>query len=141
MNAAFFDTNIVFYAAQSDCDEPHKRDYARQLLQTRNITTSTQVMMEIYSALRRNLHYGPDEAQFWVETLKEENVVTLSANDVSEAIRMARRFELSQWDSLILRAAGNAGLDIVYSEDMSHGETYGSVRVCNPFVEDFLDAA
>ena len=141
MNAAFFDTNIVFYAADSDCDEPHKRDYARQLLQTRNITVSTQVMMEIYAALRKQLHYGPDEAHHWVETLKGENVVALSANDVSEAILMARRFDISHWDSLILRAASNAGLDVVYSEDMSHGQTYGSVRVCNPFIEDFLAAA
>ena len=138
MSAAFFDTNIIVYAADSTAEEPTKRDAARRLMQTRSITISTQVMLELYGALRRKLGYSSDAADDWVRTLKDETIVTLMPTDVLGAIATARRYDISHWDGLILVAAEKAGLDLVYSEDLNHGQTYGKVRVCNPFIEDFL---
>jgi predicted nucleic acid-binding protein len=60
------------------------------------------------------------------------------SGDILQAIAIARRHDISHWDGLILVAAEKAGLDIVYTEDLNHGQTYGRVRVCNPFIEDFL---
>jgi len=136
VSAAFFDTNIIFYAA--DTDSPEQDHMARTLLRSRVITVSTQVMLETYGALRRKLAYGPEDATAWVQTLKNEIVISLSPQDVLDGIMIARRYDLSHWDGLILRAAESANLDIIYSEDMNHGQIYGSVRVCNPFKEDFL---
>ena len=138
MSAAFFDTNIILYAADSDCPDRHKHDTARRLMRSRVITVSTQVMLETYSVMRRKLAYGPDVATQWIATLKDEIVVTTGAQDVVSGIMKARRFELSHWDGMILHSAEMAGVDVVYSEDMSHGQHYGPVRVCNPFIEDFL---
>ena len=138
MSAAFFDTNIIAYAADSSTGEPAKRDLARHLMQTRTMTISTQVMVELYGVLRRKLAYGADAAANWVGTLQDETVVVLSPGDIIEAIQSAGRHGISHWDALILVAASRAGLEIVYSEDLSHGQTYDDVRVCNPFIEDFL---
>lgn len=138
MSAAFFDTNIIAYAADSAALEPGKRDTARQLMQSRSITISTQVMLELYAVLRRKLFYSADAAAFWVRGLNDETVVTLTPSDVLRAIESARRFDISHWGGLILMATEKAGLDLVYTEDLNHGQTYGSVRVCNPFIEDFL---
>ena len=135
MNAAFFDTNIIVYAADS-ADE--KRDQARQLMQTRSIATSTQVMMELYSVLRKKLAYSADAAMQWVQTLQHDDIVTLSPNDVIQAIQTARRHDISHWDGLIVVAAERAGTDLLYTEDLNHGQSYDKVRVCNPFIEDFL---
>ena len=66
------------------------------------------------------------------------DIVALSPGDIIEAIQSASRHGISHWDALVLVAASRAGLEIVYSEDLSHGQTYGDVRVCNPFIEDFL---
>lgn len=138
MNAAFFDTNIVAYAADTAAPDEAKRDLARQLMQTREITTSTQVMMELYQVLRRKLAFGAEAALEWVQTLQKDNVVTVSPADVIQAIEMSGRHNISHWDGLILVAAQRAELEIVYTEDLNHGQVYGPVRICNPFLEDFL---
>jgi hypothetical protein len=36
------------------------------------------------------------------------------------------------WDALVVQAAQVAGAEILYSEDLSDGQTYGTVRVINP---------
>ncbi|MCQ0986839.1 PIN domain-containing protein [Jiella marina] len=138
MSAAFFDTNIIVYAADTASPDPVKRDAARRLMQIRQIVTSTQVMLELYSVLRRKLAYGADAAMQWVRTLQDDDVVALAPSDVIEALQTAHRHDISHWDGLIIVAAARAGLDLVYSEDLNHGQTYGDVRVCNPFIEDFL---
>jgi predicted nucleic acid-binding protein len=138
VSAAFFDTNVIAYAAGSAEEEKAKRDAARNLMQTRSITISTQVMLELYGVLRKKLAYSADAASEWVQTLQGDTVVSLTAADVLGAIAIARRYDISHWDGLILVAAENAGLDLVYTEDLNHGQTYGKVRVCNPFIEDFL---
>lgn len=138
MSAAFFDTNIIAYAADSAGPEPAKRDAARHLMQSRSIAISTQVMLELYGVLRRKLAYSAEAALDWVRALEGDMVVTLTPQDVVSAIALARRYDISHWDGLILIAADKAGLELVYSEDLNHGQTYGNVRVCNPFIEDFL---
>ncbi|MBO0903253.1 PIN domain-containing protein [Jiella sonneratiae] len=138
MNAAFFDTNIIVYAADTLASDVAKRDKARQLMQIRQIVTSTQVMMELYGVLRKKLAYGADAALAWVIALQGDDVVTMSPSDVIDALQVAHRYDISHWDALILTAAARAGLDLVYTEDLNHGQSYGSVRVCNPFIEDFL---
>lgn len=138
MSAAFFDTNLVVYAADTDCAEPERRDHARSLLMNRTVTVSTQVLMEVYAVLHRKLGYTPEAAMDWVRTLTNETVAVLTAEDVLLGIETARRFEISHWDGLILQAARKAGITLVYTEDLNHGQMYGPVRVCNPFIEDFL---
>ncbi|MCR9130342.1 MAG: PIN domain-containing protein [Alphaproteobacteria bacterium] len=138
MSAAFFDTNLIVYAADTDSADPDRRDLARHLLLNRTVTVSTQVLMELYAVLRRKLGYAPEAARDWIQILNRDTVAILTAADVIEAIDTARRFEISHWDALILRAAEKSGLDLVYTEDLNHGQMYGPVRVCNPFIEDFL---
>jgi predicted nucleic acid-binding protein len=40
---------------------------------------------------------------------------------------------ISIWDALIVRAAEVSGCLRLLSEDLSHGRTYGSVTVWDPF--------
>jgi predicted nucleic acid-binding protein len=42
------------------------------------------------------------------------------------------RYQLSFWDALVVQAAHVAGAEILYSEDLSDGQRYGTVRVKNP---------
>jgi predicted nucleic acid-binding protein len=50
------------------------------------------------------------------------------------AIELSWRYRISYWDGAILAAAERLGAEIVYTEDLSHGQTYGPVRVVNPFL-------
>ncbi|MFZ4809680.1 MAG: PIN domain-containing protein [Hyphomicrobiaceae bacterium] len=141
MSAAFFDTNIIAYAADSAAEETAKRDAARRLMLTRSVTISTQVMLELYAVLRKRLGYSAETARDWVGALQDDTVVEMTARDVLQAITIARRHDISHWDGLILVAAEKSGVEIVYTEDLNHGQIYGNVRVCNPFIEDFLAAS
>lgn len=136
MNAALFDTTIIFYAAARDGSS--KWETARTLLQSRRIVVSTQVLMETYAALLKKLKLAPEQARDWVSLLARETVIAVEPGDVAAAFDNVDRFQISHWDGLILQAAEKSGLDLVYTEHLNHGRMYGPVRVCNPFIEDFL---
>lgn len=44
------------------------------------------------------------------------------------------RWEISLWDALILVAARASGASELITEDLSHGQNYGGVKVVNPFL-------
>jgi predicted nucleic acid-binding protein len=52
----------------------------------------------------------------------------------SEALRLHSTHKISWYDSLIICAAREAGCAILYSEDLQHGQRFGSLRVVNPFL-------
>ena len=55
-----------------------------------------------------------------------------TAESVLQALDIEVRYKISFWDALFVQAAGSSGATILYSEDLSDGQTYGSVRVINP---------
>ncbi len=54
-------------------------------------------------------------------------------NLLPSALDLLVRHRLSYWDSLLLAACIEAGVTTLYSEGLSHGVTYDSVQVINPF--------
>jgi predicted nucleic acid-binding protein len=56
------------------------------------------------------------------------------SNLVATAFDLGGRHSLSYWDSLLLAACLEAGVDTLYSEDLSAGTAYDGVTVVNPFV-------
>lgn len=60
-------------------------------------------------------------------------MVVNSEHSIVEAIRIEERFGLSFWDALILQAAQSSGAGTLYTEDLNHGQRYGSVEAINPF--------
>jgi predicted nucleic acid-binding protein len=52
---------------------------------------------------------------------------------VVEALDLEAQHQVSFWDALVLHAAQASGAEILYSEDLSDEQAYGSVRVVNPF--------
>lgn len=52
---------------------------------------------------------------------------------LTTALQLSALYSLSHYDSLLIAACIEAGVDTLYSEDLSHNAVYGSVRVVNPF--------
>lgn len=138
MSAAFFDTNIVIYSIDPDPESQDKSEFSKGLLRERTKVFSTQVLMETVNTIRKKKIASIEKAHAFARILSHNAVVGIEVDDVLNALDTASRYQLSHWNGLILRAAEKARVDVVYTEDMKHGETYGSVRVCNPFIEDFL---
>lgn len=133
---AFVDTNVVVYAV--DDADPVKRDAARELLRTAEpagLVLSTQVLCEFYVVVTRRLAVplAEGDAQAAVELLAKLPLVATDAELVRSGISVSRNARLSLWDGLIVAAAETTGCDVLLSEDLGAGATYGSVRVENPF--------
>ena len=68
-----------------------------------------------------------------MEGLELQDCVTVDKT-LRVAIVISLQHRISYWDGAILAAAERLGAEIVYTEDLSHGQTYGPVRVVNPFL-------
>jgi predicted nucleic acid-binding protein len=52
----------------------------------------------------------------------------------AEALQLHARSGLSWCDSLIVSAAIQARCDLLYTEDLQHGQRFGALQVRNPFL-------
>ena len=93
------------------------------------------MLQELYVFLTRKLRppMPPDRARSIVGDLLTWRIVEPGAADVVQAIDTSVRWQLSFWDAMLLVAADKGGADVLWSEDLSHGQTYGRVTVRNPF--------
>lgn len=134
----FVDTNVWVYTV--DDGEPDKQEQARQVLEPspdKDLVVSAQVLGEFYVTVRRRLTetLAETDAVALVDRMRQLPVVPVDADLVSAAIANTREWQLSYWDALIVAAAEASGCDLVLSEDLNHGQVYGSVRVENPFCQ------
>ena len=53
---------------------------------------------------------------------------------LDKSLDLSSRYSLSHWDSMLLAACIEAGVDTLYTEDLGAGVTYDSVTIVNPFV-------
>ena len=132
----FLDTNILLYAAAGRADFPSKFRRASALLIEGDFGISTQVLQELFVNLTTKSTMGPmsaAEAMQWVERLDTQPCATVDRALIEVAIGISQRYRIDYWDGAILAAAERLGAEIVYTEDLNHGQSYGQVRVINPF--------
>ena len=129
----FLDTNVLLYAAS--VKEELKRTRAIDLLD-RAFGLSTQVLQEFYVNATRKLAIplSPIEAIDWLDRLEKQPCVEVTMRLVRQAVVLSNRYRISYWDAAIVAAAEQLQAPILYTEDLSHGQSYGSVQVINPFV-------
>jgi predicted nucleic acid-binding protein len=132
----FVDTNILMYAHDATAGEKHRRARALvgELWDTRAGVVSTQVLQELAVNLRKKAK-KPLDARATRDIVTDYlvwQVVVNGGEAVLEALDLEARYQISFWDALVLQAAQAAGAEILYSEDLSDGQTYGGVRVVNP---------
>ena len=135
----FIDTNVLVYAY--DRAAGAKRDLARALLEAlwnegRGVL-STQVLQEFYVNIRRKTRppVSQEVARAVVADYLVWDPIVNDGATVLEAIDVGHRYQLSLWDALIVVAARKGDASVLYSEDLNHGQAFGSVRVLNPFLE------
>jgi predicted nucleic acid-binding protein len=132
---AFFDTNVLVYAAiGAGKDEPKKRR-AMELVESVDFGISAQVLQEFFVTVVRKASCPIPAAQAmeWMEQWSAFPCQAIDHQLVRIAVEKSERFKISYWDAAILAAAEALGTDTVYSEDLSHAQRYGRVRVTNPF--------
>ena len=131
----FVDTNIWLYAFV-EAGDSSKSAIASKLITAIEPVISTQVINEVCVNLLRQVSFSEDQIAELVEAFYGKyRVVELGRAALLTASRLRRTYSLSFWDSTIVSAALNAGVSLLYSEDMQHGMLFeGSLQVRNPFI-------
>lgn len=136
MIVSFFDTNIFLYAASNAPEDAGKKQRAVQLIRETPCVISAQVLQEFIANALRKKSLGLDETHIaaFLAFSGQSTVQPITRELVQNACRLRLRFGISQWDATILSAAIELGCKTLYSEDLSHGQTYEGVEVINPFL-------
>ncbi len=126
----FFDTNIMVYAVSGD---PTRESIANTLLARRG-TISVQVLNEFISVSRKKHSRGWSEVKRALDAVKVVcDVVSVSPDTQAFAVSVAESTGINIYDACIVAAAELAGCDVLYTEDLNHGQRIGRVEIRNPF--------
>ena len=132
---AFLDTNVLLYMHSSA--DRRKQAVAQQVFETcvksGRIVISTQVIQEFHAAGTRKLMLPRQVLRTLTTSLLDLPMVHVGSSHIERALWAEEYYQVSFWDALILAAAESAGADVLYTEDLSDGQQYGSVRAENPF--------
>ena len=137
MSAEFVDTNVLIYAVDSSAGPKQRiaQDLLLRLDRDRNGAVSIQILMEFYSVGTRTLGLPSDEAEQVIDGFAKWAIHRPALNDVVSACGVHRRHGIAWWDAMLIHSATQLECDILWTEDLSHGQQYGSVVVRNPFAE------
>ncbi len=106
------------------------------LLRSRDLALSVQVLQEFYWQATHQQRVGRlthDEARAHIGDFRRFPVHSLTLDVVDLALDLTEHYQIAYWDAAILAAATLGECDTVPTEDLSDGQTYGDVRVVNPF--------
>jgi predicted nucleic acid-binding protein len=135
--AVFFDTNVLVYC--TDTSTPLKQAVARDLVlqasHAAEAVLSTQVLIELFNVVTRKQRMPPENAQALVQAYARWPVIQSDASLVTMAIEKSIQHQLSIWDAMVLEAALRSGAETLYTEDLQHGQRFGTLTVINPFLQ------
>ena len=132
----FVDTNVLLYAISRDPEEQDKARRANEILATRDLGLSVQVLQEFYvQATRANRvdRLAHVQALGLVESFLRFPVAEVTPGVMLAAMALRERFGISYWEAAIVEASRSLGCEVVLSEDLNAGQDYAGVRVENPF--------
>jgi predicted nucleic acid-binding protein len=138
MNAV--DTNVIIYSL--DATDLVKQAKAKTLLAGLVAAPPTavlpwQVAGEFLNWLRKWESQGrvsdTDVEAHFRDVLAMFPLAFPSEQAFASYFELRKRFSLSHWDCMLLAACKQAGVTILYSEDMAAGTDYDGVSIVNPF--------
>ena len=133
---SFLDTNILVYSFLPSEGSKHNtcKNLLNSLIST-EVCISTQVLNELYVALKKN-GISDVDARYYVEyCISKYNVFPIGLNEVQACLELRDRYAFSYWDSLILAAAIENDCAVIYSEDMKSDQIINSnFKIINPLL-------
>lgn len=139
MNDKFFiDTNILVYSF--DRTAPEKQVVAQDIIKTalteQTGCISSQVVQEFLNVAMKkfNPSLSSDDALIYLQNVLTPLCDVFTSIELYKlTIAIVHRWQFSFYDAMMVAAALQAGCQILYSEDLQHGQQIESLEVVNPF--------
>ncbi len=133
----FLDSNVLVYAVSGAPDDAAKQARCVELIETADFGLSAQVLQEFYVTVTRKIRVpmAPEKAMAFLDELRMLPIAWTDYPLIVSGIEHSLRYRISFWDGAIIAAAETLGSPILYSEDLNHGQRYGTVRALNPFLD------
>ena len=131
-----FDTNILFYALDSDAGSKHlvsrdlvgNADYARVFL-------VLQTLGELCNSVKKKRPASIAIADAFVtKNAILFDVIHALPSDLTTAITARDEHRIPFWDAMLWAAARREGCTLILTEDFQDGRTLGGVTFRNPFL-------
>jgi predicted nucleic acid-binding protein len=132
---AFFDTNILVYRVYGTAEQKQNVLRVLQNLSSSAIV-SKQVLKEFTNvSIKKKLHKSQEELKLHLsKTTDSFNVSEITLETIFEALDLIEQYHYSFYDSLIIATALENKCNILYSEDMQHGQIIRKkLKIINPF--------
>ena len=131
----FLDTNVLVYAVSAAPCDAAKKEKALELIERADFGLSAQVLQEFYVTVTRKIAkpLTPDSAVALLEEFKVFPTVQVDYALIVSGIEVSLAHGISYWDGTIVAAAAALGAPVLLTEDLNDGQSYGAVRVVNPF--------
>lgn len=135
MSSVFVDTNILIYSYSTT--EIDKRKTSLDILSGPGVVLNTQVINEFIWVMQRKYAIDIKYLHQVVKNLFASYAIGIIDREVIEkALIITGKYGYSYWDSLILSYAVEHQCDLVYTEDMQHGQVVEKkVKIINPFLD------
>lgn len=139
----FVDANVFIYLY--DAVYPAKQaaaaEWLERLWQEGIGRTSTQALSEFYVTVTRKLPHplSADRAAAELATYSAWSPQPIDLPLLERGRLVESRYRLQWWDCLIVAAAQAQNCELLLTEDLQDGASYGGVRVRNPFIDRVQD--
>ena len=127
----FIDSNVLLYTLGHDA---RKLGKAKDLVNQRPVI-SVQTLNEFANVCRKKFKLEWADTSAGLETAKSLcDVVPLTIAGHERAVEIASLNRIGIFDANIIAAAELSGCNVLYTEDLNHGQKIGRVSIVNPFV-------
>ena len=139
----FVDANVVVYALDSGDALKRVRaaEWLDRLWDEQRLRTSMQVLSESYWTLVRKYRVAPDAAWDGISALFSWSPRPIDQEVLEGAHEIEQRYRISWWDSLIVSAAQVQRCEVLLTEDLQDGQSFGGLKVVNPFLHAVQEPA
>lgn len=131
----FLDTNVLVYAF--DPSAPAKQERAAEMLRRRGWIVSWQVIQEFANVAIHRFKVplkAADLAEYLELVLWPHCAIFPSLPIHRKAIEIHENLGFRYYDSLMVASALSSDAEILYSEDLQHGQVIGTLHIENPFL-------
>lgn len=131
----FVDSNILLY-------EFSKTDKAKELmvemlLKNKDMHVSPQILFECLNVLTKKFRFTKKESLSYLSNLLAVVIVVSEDEAIArKALQLYHKHSLQVFDSKIIATALLNGCNILYSEDLQHGQVFErKLKIINPFLK------